>query len=247
MENGVYFLKGSQQPQKHHDHHRARIQRLKARWPAWVALFASALLYEALPKVFYWGPRGLMISLVTLLIIPLIITSWSSNIRVNRVLNLTVNVLITLYMVTSISRLVFEVLQGHIGPSHLLVSSLVLWSTNVLVFALWYWNLDAGGPNKRELDDENNIGAFLFPPMQITLTSDVKLPSWIKNWEPSFVDYLFLAFTTSTAFSPTDTPILTRWAKCLCMIQSVLSLLIIVLLAARAISILNPNVNYFVS
>lgn len=163
-------MKGPHQASNQQLHHISRIKRLKVRWPAWVGLFVAALLYEALPKVFYWGPRGLMISLVTLLIIPMIITSWRSNMRVNRMLNLTINILITLYMIISVSRLVLAVLQGTIGPAHLLVSALTLWATNVLVFALWYWNLDAGGPNKRELTEENDIAAFLFPPVQITLT-----------------------------------------------------------------------------
>jgi hypothetical protein len=237
----------SHEQRKHREYRNLRLKRLKARWPAWVALFVAAMLYEALPKVFYWGPRGLMISLVTVLIISLIVTSWRSNLRINRMVSLIINVLITFYMIMSVSRLVFAVLQGHIGPAHLLASSLTLWATNVLVFALWYWTLDAGGPNRRELDEDDRIVAFLFPQTQITLTQSRNIPHWIKNWEPTFIDYLFLAFNTSTAFSPTDTPVLSRWAKCLCMIQALLSLMIIVMLAARAINILSPTANYLVS
>jgi len=150
-------------------------------------------------------------------------------------------------MIISVSRLILAVLQGHIGPAHLLISALTLWATNILVFALWYWSLDGGGPAQRELKDEQNITAFLFPQMQITLSSDSNLPDSIKNWEPNFVDYLFLAFNTSAAFSPTDTPVLTRWAKCMSMIQAMISLTIIVMFASRAIGILAPNASYLVS
>jgi hypothetical protein len=219
----------------------------RARWPAWVALFAVALLYEALPKIFYWGPRGLMISLVTILIIPTIVTYWRSSLRVNRILALTVNILITLYMLMSLTRVVFAVIQGHIGPNHLLVSALTLWITNILVFALWYWNLDAGGPNKRDLTEGHGVAAFLFPQTQIALTEGDKVPHSIKYWEPNFIDYLFLSFNTSTAFSPTDTPVLSRWAKCMSITQAVISLTIIVMLAARAVNIINPATNYLVS
>lgn len=226
---------------------RQRLYELKARWPAWLALFIVALLYEALPKVFYWGPRGLMIGLVTLLILPMIISHWRNNNQINRLLALGVNILITLYIIISVSRLVFATLRGEIGPMHLLVSSIVLWGANILLFALWYWNLDAGGPTKRELSKNLGVTAFLFPQMQVSLMQDPSLPKSIKNWEPHFVDYLFLAFNTSTAFSPTDTPVLSRWAKLMGMIQVLISLTIVLMLAARAISILNPNSSYFVS
>lgn len=229
------------------DQRHNRFQRFKTRWPAWLALLIVSLLYEALPKIFYWGPRGVMIGLVTILIIPLIITHWRNNSRIHRVLSLSINILITIYMIISVSRLILAVLQGHIGPTHLLISAFTLWTTNILVFALWYWNLDGGGPTQRELKVEQNITAFLFPQMQITLSSNINLPDSIKKWEPNYVDYLFLAFNTSTAFSPTDTPVLTRWAKCMSMIQAMISLTIIVMFASRAIGILTPNASYLVS
>jgi hypothetical protein len=98
----------------------------------------------------------------------------------------------------------------------------------VLVFASWYWRLDAGGPHKRDRLEAHVEGSFLFPQMTMK-------PA-MKNWRPGFVDYLFLAFNTSTAFSPTDTPPLTRWAKMLMMTQSMLSLSTIAILAGRAIN-----------
>ncbi len=102
---------------------------------------------------------------------------------------------------------------------------------NILVFASWYWRLDAGGPNQRDLRDSHEDGAFLFPQMITPWDSD-------KNWRPGFVDYLFLAFNTSTAFSPTDVPVLSRWAKLMMMVQALISLATVALLAARAVNIL---------
>jgi hypothetical protein len=219
--------------------HPHRMNRFKARWPAWVALLALALLYEALPKYLYWGHRGWMIGVVILLLIPTIVTLWRGHLRVNRVLGLCINILITLYMIISVSRVVIAVFENLINAKQLLLSAMTLWGVNVLVFALWYWNLDAGGPHRRELREGSWFGAFLFPQMQIAAASDKSLPSSVKNWEPSFVDYLFLAFNTSTAFSPTDTAVLSRWAKLMSMIQAIISLTIVVMLAARAINIIN--------
>jgi len=209
------------------------------RWSAWIALIIVALIYEALPKSLYWGPRGLMIGIVIVLILLAIILH--KNARIVRILGLSVNILITLYMIMSVYRIVETVLKENISPSHLLLSSMVLWITNILVSALWYWNIDAGGPHRRSLTTGHGISAFLFPQTQICMYQS----SWTKqfiDWEPGFVDYLFLAFNTSTAFSPTDTPVITPWAKIMCMIQSMISLTIVIMLAARAINILNPGV-----
>jgi uncharacterized membrane protein len=115
-------------------------------------------------------------------------------------------------------------------------SAACLWFTNILVFALWYWRLDAGGPHGRDSRFGHPDGAFLFP--QMSMPPEAKLKAGEEAWSPNFVDYLFLAFNTSTALSPTDVPVLTRWAKVLMMLQSLISLTVLVLLAARAVNIL---------
>jgi hypothetical protein len=114
-----------------------------------------------------------------------------------------------------------------------------MWATNVIVFASWYWRLDAGGPNRRARRDAHTSGAFLFPQMAFTApgTDDMTLAE-AQGWRPGFVDYLFLAFNTSTAFSPTDVPVMSRWAKVMMMVQSIISLTTIALLAGRAVNIL---------
>ena len=229
-----------------HDYYSTLIKRFNARWPAWVALIVVGLLYEALPPAYYWGPRGLMFGLVLVLTIPMIIFFWKG-LKIMRYFGLAVNSLITIYMAGSVIRLVQAVLEGHIGPQHLLSSALVLWVTNILVFALWYWNLDAGGPVHREQNTGEHLTAFLFPQTQISLVGTNNLPTMITKWKPHFIDYLFLSFNTSTAFSPTDTPVLSRWAKCMSMVQAVISLMIIVMLAGRAINIISSATSYVVS
>jgi hypothetical protein len=105
-------------------------------------------------------------------------------------------------------------LPGHKEtPAQLLRSAGALWICNFLVFACWYWRLDAGGPYERALRRSHTDGAFLFP--QMVLDPDLRREMGEDQWRPGFVDYLFLAFNTSTAFSPTDVPVLSRWAKIL--------------------------------
>jgi len=131
-------------------------------------------------------------------------------------------------------------LVRHTEPAgDLLRSAAVLWVTNVLVFATLYWRLDAGGPNVREHLTAHTRGAFLFP--QMTFSTSGASTATIaeeEQWRPGYVDYLFVAFNASTAFSPTDAPVVSRWAKLAMMTQSVISLTTIVLLAGRAVNIL---------
>jgi hypothetical protein len=106
-----------------------------------------------------------------------------------------------------------------------------IWLTNVIVFGLWYWDLDRGGPIERRRIHHRQPD-FLFPQM-------VTPGAAPEPWCPHFVDYLYVSFTNATAFSPTDTMPLTAWAKLLMMVQSLASLLTVVLVAARAVNILS--------
>jgi hypothetical protein len=143
---------------------------------------------------------------------------------------------VTIELVAAVIRLVSALPSRRESPTALLFSATSIWTTNILVFALWYWRLDAGGPHARETREGHASGAFLFP--QMTMSADAKAAAGQGMWSPKFLDYLFLAFNTSTAFSPTDTPALARWGKVLMMLQSIISLAVLVLLAARAINIL---------
>jgi uncharacterized membrane protein len=113
----------------------------------------------------------------------------------------------------------------------LLATGAAIWLTNVIAFSLWYWLLDRGGPAERA----NQAGiapAFVF--------SEMQMPEFVRDdWMPEYIDYLWLAFTNATAFSPTDTMPVTHWAKMLMFLQSAISLVIAVMIIARAVNILN--------
>ncbi len=182
-----------------------------------------------LPERLTPGPNWLVLGLITALLIPTIVSQRAGNARLSYVLGFCISGLITLAMAWSLGFLIAG-LPGKREPApELLRSAVALWITNILVFASWYWRLDAGGPFARERRASHTEGAFLFP--QMTMHPR-------PAWRPGFVDYLFLAFNTSTAFSPTDVPVLSRWAKVLMMVQSSISLGTLAILAARAINIL---------
>ncbi len=201
------------------------------RWPAFVAMMAAALLYFALPERLSVGPRWGLFSVIVLLLIPIITTYRLGHHNLTRILTLVANVAITLALIGSLVLLVQGLPHHKDPPGTLLSSAGSLWITNVLVFSLWYWKLDAGGPLGREKFGVVLRSSFLFPQMVRQSKAD-------QAWSPEFVDYLFLAFNTSTAFSPTDTAVLARWAKIAMMLQSLISLTIIALLAARAVNVL---------
>jgi hypothetical protein len=206
------------------------------RWPAFIAVLAVGGIYTGLPEALTLGPRWLFPSLVLALLIPTVASHHAGRHRLNSILGFLVDVLLTAGLVISVVLLIGALPTRKEGPLALLLSAASLWATNILVFALWYWRLDAGGPHQRDKRSEHAEGSFLFP--QMTMSEETLREAGQQDWSPDFVDYLFLAFNTSTAFSPTDVPVLARWAKILMMLQSLISLLIIALLAARAVNML---------
>jgi uncharacterized membrane protein len=194
-------------------------------------MVSAAGVFWALPEPLSLGPGWLMLAVVFVLMIPIVITNSRGYFKVTRMLTFAALALITVSLIASLIFLVQELPSHRELPKSLLRSALLLWITNVLVFALWYWKLDAGGPLGRDHSRCKVASAFLFP----QLASERKE---YEGWSPQFLDYLFLAFNTSTAFSPTDSPVLSRWAKVATMLQSLISLSILVLLAARAVNIL---------
>ena len=206
-------------------------------WPAVVAMLANGGLYAALPPSLTAGaPRWLPVVIVVGLLVPIMIAQHLGNHLLSEFLGYILNSLVTAAMIISLALLLMSVMQHQITPQQLLRSAAALWIANILVFASWYWRLDGGGPHQRSLTPGHTDGAFLFP--QMTMHPEIKVAAGEQDWEPKFVDYLFLAFNTSTAFSPTDVPVLSRWAKLLMMIQALISLLVIALLAGRAVNIL---------
>ncbi|MCU1459326.1 MAG: conserved rane protein of unknown function [Actinomycetia bacterium] len=132
----------------------------------------------------------------------------------------------------SAGRLVLDLsrAQGIRSPGELLLTGAAIWLTNVIVFSLWYWELDRGGPGRRA-EGAQPYPDFLFPQMT---SPDLAPP----DWEPAFVDYFYMSFTNATAFSPTDVMPMSRWAKLTMLLQSAISLVTVVLVIARAVNIL---------
>lgn len=211
-------------------------KRLEPRWPAMLALLAVSGLRLAMPESLSAGPAWLLIAIVVLMMIPLVWARRRQMDTLNKILGYVLTSIVTLDMVWSLYLLIAALPSHKESPQDLLRSAAALWLANILVFASWYWRLDAGGPRARELRGVHTDGAFLFP--QMVLDQQTKREMGKQCWSPGFVDYLFLAFNTSTAFSPTDVPVLSRWAKLLMMVQALISFATVALLAARAVNIL---------
>jgi hypothetical protein len=220
-------------------------------WPV-LAVLAAAGLYVTLPTRFIAGQsatgvfglvRWLVPALTLLLLVPLALTvpqprmlasarARAEALRLSRrVASLAVIGVITAANAASIVLLVHSLIAGEHAQARLLLRVAIhLWSMNVLAFGLWFWQLDGGGPVERRLKTGRGHD-FLFP--QQTLGEAAA-----AAWQPNFIDYLFVSYTNATAFSPTDTMPLSQWAKLLMIVQSAASLLLGIMVAARAVNIL---------
>ena len=213
-----------------------RIDKPEPRWQVILALLAVGGIHLALPRWFIVGPIWLLPGVIIVLLVPTIMTHRTGRKSLNHALGILINAIITIALIGSVVLLVTTLPSHKETPSRLLRSGGLLWLTNVIVFALWYWRLDGGGPSVRH--DQNKFGStsFLFPQMQVP--RDERAQFECTRWRPHFVDYLFVAFTQSSTFGPTDAPLLARWAKVLAMCQVLISLSIVVLLISRAVGIL---------
>jgi len=201
------------------------------RWPAIIAYLALGALNVILPDELSPGPYWLLLAVVAVLLIPTVMSHRAGQRHLNGILSYVILGTVTVSMIISLVLMVMGILTKKETPVTLLRAAGALWVANVLVFASWYWRLDAGGPNLRDTRTVHTEGAFLFPQMMLS-------GKQARNWSPGFVDYLFLAFNTSTAFSPTDVPVLSRWAKLMMIVQASISLTTVALIAARAVNIL---------
>ncbi len=194
-------------------------------------MLASGVLYLFLPDKLIIGPSWLLLVVEAALVLPFVIALTTQRnlphglIRAIALITLGIT---TLALAIGIALLVYTLPQPGTKGLNLLRSAGILWVFNILVFALWYFEIDGGGPLKRHIAPPQATD-FLFPQYAPGMTS---------TWKPQFLDYIFLAFNSSTALSPADTQPLTKKAKTLMMIQAVFSLVVIVLLAARAVNIL---------
>ena len=212
------------------------IDKPEPRWQAILALFAIGGIYLALPRDLVIGPIWLLPAVIVVLLVPTVVSHRVGRQSLNRTLGIIISGITTLALIGSVILLV-RALPTHREPaSQLLRSGGLLWLTNVMVFALWYWRLDGGGPSLRHKQKKFGSTSFLFPQMQIP--HDERTQFECVRWRPHFIDYLFVAFTQSSTFGPTDAPLLARWAKVLAMTQISISLTIVVLLISRAVGVL---------
>jgi hypothetical protein len=203
------------------------------RGQAVLAFLAICAIYLALPRSLVIGPTWLLPTLIVVLLVPTVVSHRVGKQSLNRTLGFVINGITTLALIGSVILLV-RALPAHRGsPVQMLRSGGLLWLTNVIVFALWYWRLDGGGPTLRQKQKKFGSKSFLFPQMQIP--HDERGQFECARWRPRFIDYLFVAFTQSSTFGPTDSPLLARWAKILAMVQILISLTIVVLLISQAV------------
>lgn len=202
------------------------------RWPAVAAVVAIGLLFWFLPEVLSPGPGWLLLAAVALLATPAMLMHRAGRHDLNHRLSLVLLSVVTAALVYALAALITSLPARKLDAITLIRGASVIWVSNILLFASWYWRIDMGGPHVRPGRAYHQRSTFLFP--QLTLDDERRHP----HWTPHFLDYLFLAFNTSTAFSPTDAPVLGRWAKVLMMLQALVSLTTVAIVAARAVNIL---------
>jgi len=196
-------------------------------------MLVAIVLQWILPDAFVLHPRHVLPVVELVALVALVASHPERMSRRTRGVRIASQVLlgvVALNTAISVGLLVHRITNGgQIRAIELLVGGAEIWLTNAIVFGLWYWEYDRGGPASRALGLADTPD-LLFP----QLTD----PALARDWEPNVLDYLFVAYTNSTAFSPTDTLPLSRWAKALFMLQSTISLVTVALIAARAVNIL---------
>lgn len=207
----------------------------ESRWPVSLVIVGAVALQLLLPGRLTFQPFWLLPSLEVALLIGLLIANPEKIDRVSNAIRIPGIILIavtSLGNAWSAGRLINALLHGTAtnNASELLRIGGAIWLTNVIVFALWYWELDRGGPAARAAG-QSEYPDFQFPQMENPQLAP-------PHWEPRFSDYFYTSFTNATAFSPTDVMPLTRWAKFTMLLQSVISLVTVALVVARAVNIL---------
>ena len=198
-------------------------RRLSQYWPLIVTLLTVVAVHVIIDEDIKALPPFMLLALVLLLLVPIFYARGRGLHALARFLGWGLVTFSTAVVATSVVRLVVA-LPVEQTPTEALYNSGLVWLTNAVTFALWYFEIDSGGPEKRKKDGHSTYD-FMFPQDQDDDRS---------GWLPTFVDYLFLAFTTNLTFGPTDTAVLSRRAKVLTMIQSLFSVLIIAVVVARA-------------
>jgi uncharacterized membrane protein len=211
---------------KHHD--------IDPVWHVQILVVAAVIMQFILPQTFSAEPRQLIAIISFLLVIALSFTTPKAAVfqSIGRRINVIVLVaLLGVANIYSLYRVANQLLEGKISNGRdLVLTALNIFLTNIVVFALLYWEMDGGGPGKRKIA-KNNERDFLFPQHNLT-------DSESKKWIPTFVDYFYVSSTNAMAFSPTDAMPLSRRIKMLMLTQSIVSLTTIALIISRAVNIL---------
>jgi uncharacterized membrane protein len=197
---------------------------------ATVAALLIGALFLQLPDVLLVGPRWLLLVIEVALLTPPVlarIASYHMSRRLARALVYALLAVLTLELIASLGKLVLNLANVSLSPHLLLISGILLWAANVLIFASWYWETDGDGPVSRH-HAGHEAADFQFPQQEGGNT---------RGWRAGFVDYLFLAFCTATALSPADTLPLSRRAKLLMMVEAIISMVVIVMLLARFVNV----------
>jgi hypothetical protein len=220
--------------QKEAERVRDRVERGDPYWPAQLTVAVAIGLNLALSERVTVGPTWLLPGVEGVLLVALIVVAparATAHSLARRRLSLAVIGLVSLAYVVSVGLLVHFLVNGGVAGGHrLILSGAVLWATNVLLFAVWYWELDRGGPVVR-FTEPDALPDFQFPQMENPQFAPA-------GWRPGFGDYLYTSLTNATAFSPTDTMPLTLTAKVVMSIQSLAALVTAALVVARAVNIL---------
>ena len=212
----------------------ASIARVLARgWQSALVLACMGLLYALVSRPLrlpsaLWHVLGWAAGAVLALSVIAPLLHWRGMRIVARVLGMAVTAGITLTIINSVRSLTLLPSEELPAGRELFLNAALIWLLNVLVFALWYWEIDGGGPIERR-QGSYRVTDFAFPQFQLDM------PSLREGWQPNILDYLFLAFTTSTAFGPADTIVVSRRAKVLMMIEALISLVVVGVLVGRAV------------
>jgi uncharacterized membrane protein len=211
-----------------------RLQHGDPYWPAQLAVAAAVLLALTLSDTITVGPTWVMPAVEGALLAALVAIlprRATEHAHGRRHAALAVVGLVSLSHVVSLALLVHRLTTvQQTSGDRLLLSGVVLWTTSVLLFAVWYWELDRGGPTERFRNPDAT------PDFQFAQMENPQLAP--AGWRPGFFDYLYTSLTNATAFSPTDTLPLTHTAKAVMALQSVSAFVTLALVVARAVNIL---------
>jgi hypothetical protein len=204
-------------------------------WPVQLTVLAAIALQLLLPQKLSAGPHWLIPSLESALLVGMFFATpreLEGAHPVRRAVAIGLTAFVSAANVYSLGALTHYLLHHDVSNGQrLIVSGVLIWLTNFLIFGLWYWELDRGGPGKRA-EGNDSAPDFLFPQM----SDDTIEP---RNWRPRFIDYLYVSMTNATAFSPTDTMPLSGKAKGVMGLQALVSLVTIGLIVSRAVNILS--------